>query len=244
MIAVHLVSARRGYGRQRAHRAPLSEVLHHARQASWALFLPVLILGGLRGGAFTPTEAGAVAAAYAVFVGTLVYREISVRDLGPIVAESLAATAVVMLIIGAASALMWALTWERVPLMMTQALFSLSSNPYVLLFLVNVLLLILGCLMEGTALLIILTPILVPVFTKLGVDPVHLGLVVVLNLTIGAVTPPVGTILYTVCAILNLTVEELTRELGPFLLALVIVLFVVTYVPITVLWLPNLMMGK
>jgi TRAP-type C4-dicarboxylate transport system permease large subunit len=109
---------------------------------------------------------------------------------------------------------------------------------------VNVLLLILGCFMEGTALLIILTPILAPVFTKLGVDPVHLGLVIVLNLTIGAVTPPVGTILYTVCAILNLTVEELTRELGPFLLALVVVLFVVTYVPPTVLWLPNLIMGK
>jgi TRAP-type C4-dicarboxylate transport system permease large subunit len=127
---------------------------------------------------------------------------------------------------------------------MTQALFAVSDSPYVLLFLVNVLLLILGCLMEGTALLIILTPILAPVFTKLGVDPVHLGLVVVLNLTIGAVTPPVGTILYTVCAILNLTVEELTRELGPFLLALVVVLFVVTYVPTTVLWLPNLVMGK
>jgi tripartite ATP-independent transporter DctM subunit len=244
MIAVHYVSVRRGYGRQRAHRAPLREVLHHARQASWALFLPVLILGGLRGGAFTPTEAGAVAAVYAVIVGAFVYREISLADLRPIVAESLAATAVVMLIIGAASALMWALTWERVPLLMTQTLFSVSNNPYVLLLLVNVLLLILGCFMEGTALLIILTPILVPVFTKLGVDPVHLGLVVVLNLTIGAVTPPVGTILYTVCAILNLTVEELTRELGPFLLALIIVLFVVTYVPPTVIWLPNLMMGK
>lgn len=244
MIAVHYVSVRRGYGRQRTRRAPLSEVLYHARQASWALFLPVLILGGLRGGAFTPTEAGAVAAMYAVLVGAFIYREISLADLRPIVAESLAATAVVMLIIGAASALMWALTWERVPLLMTQALFSVSSNPYVLLFLVNVLLLILGCLMEGTALLIILTPILAPVFTRLGVDPVHLGLVVVLNLTIGAVTPPVGTILYTVCAILNLTVEELTRELGPFLLALVVVLFVVTYVPPTVVWLPNLVMGK
>ena len=244
MIAVHYVSVRRGYGRQRTRRAPLSEVLYHARQASWALFLPVLILGGLRGGAFTPTEAGAVAAMYAVLVGAFIYREISLADLRPIVAESLAATAVVMLIIGAASALMWALTWERVPLLMTQALFSVSSNPYVLLFLVNVLLLILGCLMEGTALLIILTPILAPVFTRLGVDPVHLGLVVVLNLTIGAVTPPVGTILYTVCAILNLTVEELTRELGPFLLALVVVLFVVTYVPPTVIWLPNLVMGK
>jgi tripartite ATP-independent transporter DctM subunit len=219
-------------------------VLHLARQAAWALFLPVLILGGLRGGAFTPTEAGAVAAAYAVLVGTLVYREVSLRDLGPIVAESLAATAVVMLILGAANALMWALTWERIPVMMAQALFAVSSNPYVLLLLGNVLLLFLGCVMEGTALLIILTPILAPVFFKLGVDPVHFGLVLVLNLTIGAVTPPVGTILYTVCAIVGVSVEQMTRELGPFLLALVVVLLVVTYVPITVLWLPNLMMGK
>jgi TRAP-type C4-dicarboxylate transport system permease large subunit len=107
-----------------------------------------------------------------------------------------------------------------------------------------VLLLFLGCVMEGTALLIILTPILAPVFFKLGVDPVHFGLVVVLNLTIGAVTPPVGTILYTVCAIVGVSVEQLTRELGPFLLALIIVLFVVTYVPLTVLWLPNLLMGR
>ena len=127
---------------------------------------------------------------------------------------------------------------------MAQALFAMSNNPYVLLLLVNVLLLFLGCLMEGTALLIILTPILAPVFFKLGVDPVHFGLVIVLNLTIGAVTPPVGTILYTVCAIVGLSIEELTRELGPFLLAFILVLFVVTYVPPTVLWLPNLMMGR
>ena len=244
MIAVHIVSKRRGYGRSRAQRASIGEVLRHAREAAWALFLPILILGGLRGGAFTPTEAGAVAAAYAVFVGTLVFGELPVRELWPIVGESLAATAVVMLILGTASALMWALTWERLPVMMAQGLLSVSNNPYVLLLLVNLLLLVLGCLMEGTALLIILTPILAPVFFKLGVDPVHFGLVIVLNLTIGAVTPPVGTILYTVCAIVGLSIEELTRELGPFLLALIIVLFVVTYVPPTVLWLPNLMMGK
>jgi TRAP-type C4-dicarboxylate transport system permease large subunit len=149
-----------------------------------------------------------------------------------------------MLILGAANALMWALTWERVPVTMARALFAVSDNVYVLLLLVNALLLVLGCVMEGTALLIILTPILAPVFFKLGVDPVHFGLVVVLNLTIGAVTPPVGTILYTVCAIVGVSVEELTRELGPFLLALVVVLFVVTYLPMTVLWLPNLVMGK
>jgi tripartite ATP-independent transporter DctM subunit len=244
MIAVHIVSKRRGYGRSRTQRASIGEVLRHAREAAWALFLPVLILGGLRGGAFTPTEAGAVAAAYAVVVGTVVYRELPVRDLWPIVGESLAATAVVMLILGTASALMWALTWERLPVMLAQGLLSVSNNPYVLLLLVNLLLLVLGCLMEGTALLIILTPILAPVFFRLGVDPVHFGLVIVLNLTIGAVTPPVGTILYTVCAIVGLSIEELTRELGPFLLALIIVLLVVTYVPPTVLWLPNLMMGK
>ena len=120
-----------------------------------------------------------------------------------------------MLILGTASALMWALTWERLPVMMAQALLSVSDNPYVLLLLVNLLLLVLGCLMEGTALLIILTPILAPVFFRLGVDPVHFGLVIVLNLTIGAVTPPVGTILYTVCAIVGLSIEELTPRARP-----------------------------
>ena len=244
MIVVHIISKRRGYGRERDHRLPMREVLRHARDAAWALMLPVLIVGGLRFGAFTPTEAGAVAAVYAVAIGMFVYRELSWRDLVPIVGESLAATAVVMLILGAANALMWALTWERVPLQMAQALFALSDNPYVLLLLINALLLFLGCLMEGTALLIILTPILVPVITKLGVDPVHFGLIIVLNLTVGAVTPPVGTILYTVCAIVGVSVEEFTREVLPFLVALVAVLFVVTYVPPTVLWLPNLVMGK
>jgi tripartite ATP-independent transporter DctM subunit len=244
MVVVHIISRRRGYGRERDHRLPMREVWRHARDASWALFLPVLILGGLRGGAFTPTEAGAVAAVYAVVVGMFVYRELTVRTLLPIIGESLAATAVVMLILGAANALMWALTWERVPVRMAQVLFSLSDNPYVLLLLINILLLFLGCVMEGTALLIILTPILVPVILKLGVDPVHFGLVIVINLTIGAVTPPVGTILYTVCAIVGVTVEEFTRELWPFLMALVAVLLLVTYVPSTVLWLPNLVMGK
>jgi tripartite ATP-independent transporter DctM subunit len=243
MVVVHVVSKRRGYGRQRSRRAPLGEVLRHAREAAWALFLPILILGGLRGGAFTPTEAGAVAAAYSVAVGTLVYRELSLRELWPIVGESVAATAVVMLILGTANALMWALTWERIPMLLAQALFALSDNWVVVLLLLNVLLMVLGCVMEGTALLIILTPILVPVITKLGVDPVHFGLIIVMNLTIGAVTPPVGTILYTVCAIVGVTVEEFTRELGPFLLALVAALAVVTYLPWTVLWLPGLLMG-
>jgi len=244
MSVVHIISKRRGYGRERTRRAPFRELLRHARAAAWALFLPALILGGLRFGAFTPTEAGAVAAAYAVFVGVFVYREIRWRHLGPIISESLAATAVVMLILGAANALMWVLTWERVPVKMAQTLFAVSDNPYVLLLLINVLLLFLGCVMEGTALLIIVTPILVPVITKLGVDPVHFGLIVVLNLTIGAVTPPVGTILYTVCSIVGLTIEEFTREILPFLVALVAVLLVVTYVPPVVLWLPNLVMGK
>ncbi|MFB3817591.1 MAG: TRAP transporter large permease [Candidatus Methylomirabilales bacterium] len=244
MVVVHIVSRQRGYGRQRTHRLPFRDVVQHARRAAWALLLPVFILVGLRFGAFTPTEAGAVAAAYAVFVGMLVYRELHWRDLGPIVVESLAATAVVMLILATANGLMWALTWERVPMKMAQALFSLSQNPYVVLLLLNLLLLLLGCVMEGTALLIILTPILVPVITKLGIDPVHFGLVFVLNLTIGAVTPPVGTILYTVCSIVGVSVEDFTRELWPFLAALVAVLFLVTYVPATVLWLPNLVMGK
>jgi tripartite ATP-independent transporter DctM subunit len=244
MVVVHVVSRRRGYGRVRERRLPWWVVLRHVRDAAWALLLPVLIVAGLRFGAFTPTEAGAVAAVYAVAVGMLVYRELRWRHLGPILAESLAATAVVMLILGAANALMWVLTWERVPVRIAQALFALSDNPYVLLVLLNVLLLVLGCVMEGTALLIILTPILVPVMTKLGVDPVHFGLVVVLNLTIGAVTPPVGTILYTVCSIVGVSVEEFTRELLPFLGALVAVLGLVTYVPPVVLWLPDLVMGR
>ena len=148
-----------------------------------------------------------------------------------------------MLILGAATGLSYVITWERIPQMIVEYLTTLSDNPYLILLILNVALLIMGTMIEGTSLLIILTPILMPLLLKLGVNPVHFGIVMVVNLTIGAVTPPVGTILYTVCSITGTPVGEFTKEVIPFVGALILVLLLITYVPWIVLFLPNIIMG-
>jgi len=153
------------------------------------------------------------------------------------------ATSTVMLIICAATAFGFYMSWERIPPQVATSLVQATQNPYVLLLLINLMLIVVGMLVEGTAALIILTPILVPVVVKLGIDPVHFGLVMVVNLTIGGVTPPVGTLMYTTCTILRVPMDRFTVEALPLLGALFFVLFLITYVPWLVLVLPNLMMG-
>jgi len=160
-----------------------------------------------------------------------------------VLVEATLSSGVIMLILGAANGLSFVITWERFPQMIFEYLITLSDNPYLILMILNVTLLIMGTMMEGTSLLIILTPILMPLLHKIGVDPVQFGLVMVVNLTIGGVTPPVGTILYTVCSITGTHVGEFTREVLPFVGALVLVLLLITYVPWLVLFLPNLIMG-
>jgi tripartite ATP-independent transporter DctM subunit len=153
------------------------------------------------------------------------------------------ATSTVMLIICAATAFGFYMSWERIPPQVATSLVQATQNPYVLLLLINLMLIVVGMLVEGTAALIILTPILVPVVVKLGIDPVHFGLVMVVNLTIGGVTPPVGTLMYTTCTILRVPMDRFAVEALPLLGALFFVLFLITYVPWLVLVLPNLMMG-
>jgi tripartite ATP-independent transporter DctM subunit len=243
MMVVNRVSYGRDYGRLRERRLPLREVLVHFKDAIWALMMPVLLIIGLRAGVFTPTELGAVAALYALLVGTVIYREIPLRELPDVFVEAVLSTAIVMLILGAASSLTFVFTWERVPHQLVEGLLGFSQNPYWVLLLLNVVMLAMGTVLEGTALLVILTPMLVPVIRQLGIDPVHFGVVMIINLTIGAITPPVGTILYTVCSITGCKVGEFTREIVPFFLALVAVLLLLSFVPQVVLFLPNLIMG-
>jgi len=190
---------------------------------------------------FTPTELGALAAAYALFVGVIVYHEITIRQIPAILREAVLTTAVVMLIVGAASAFGAVITLERVPQLVVDSLLTLSDNPIVLLLIINAALLLIGTMLEGTSVLVILTPILAPVGLELGVDPVQFGVVIVLNLTIGAITPPVGTVLYTVCSITGSTVGGYTREIWPLLLAVIAVLLLITYIPILTLALPSLL---
>ena len=195
---------------------------------------------GIRYGIFTPTEAGALAAVYAIFIGTVWHRELKVAHIFPILVESVLAVSVVMLIICCATAFGYYMTWERIPPRIAVWIVSMTQDKYVLLFLINLLLLIVGMLIEGTAALILLTPILVPVALKIGVDPVQFGLIMVLNLTIGGVTPPVGTLMFTTCSILRVPLQDFTREALPFIAAMFMVLLLVTYIPALSLWLPNL----
>lgn len=243
MIAVRIVAGKRGYGAERERIVPLPELWRRGRRAIWALLMPVLLIVGLRIGVFTPTELGAIAAAYALFVSVVVYREIPLRDIPIVFREAALTSAVVMLIVGAAAAFGGVVTLERVPQALVDALLLVSDNPLVLLLVINLGLLLLGTVMEGTSVLVILTPILAPIGVTLGVDPVQMGVVVVLNLTIGALTPPVGTVLYTVCSITGSTVRNYTKEVWPFLVALIAVLLLITYVPAFTLTLPGLVYG-
>lgn len=243
MIVVSVVSRKRGYGSTRQTRMPLREVIVYAKQSGWALLMPVLLIGGLRMGVFTPTELGAVAALYALFVGVVIYKEIKISEISSVLVEASLSTAVIMLILASASALSYVITWEDVPQTVITTLLGISQNPYVILIIINIALLVMGTIFEATSLLIILTPILAPMMQQLGVDLVHFGIVLVINLCVGAITPPVGTVLYTVCSCTGSTVADFTRNLIPFFIALLFVIILVTYVPAIVLFLPNLIMG-
>lgn len=240
MVVVTIVSKKKGYLPVRDKMASPGEIWREFLKSIWALFMPLGLIMGLRVGIFTASEAGAVCVAYTLFVGFFVYKELKVEMLPQIIKESIYSTCSVMLIIVSASAFSYYMSWERIPQMVTEMLTSVTTNPYVFLLIVNVFLLVLGMFLEGTASLIILTPLILPVATSLGIDPVHLGIVMVVNITIGGMTPPFGTLIFVVCSTLKLKVTEFVKESIPFLAALIGVLLLITYVPGLVTFLPNL----
>jgi tripartite ATP-independent transporter DctM subunit len=206
-----------------------------------ALLMPIIILGGILGGIFTATEAAAVAVAYAVVVGLVVTKELKWRDIPPALVRSAVATSVVFMLIACSNAVSWLLTTQQVPAMVAQFLRANASSPWVFLLIVNIFLLIVGCLMDLSAAVIMLVPILAPIAVSYAVDPLHFGFIVVLNLTIGLLTPPVGAILFVVCGITKMPLERLVRAIWPYLVWQLAVLFLVTYVPWFCMWLPRLL---
>lgn len=202
------------------------------------LGMPFIILGGIFGGIFTPTEAAAVACLYAFVVGKFVYREFNWSDVPRILMESARTTGAALMIVAIAAPLGWILTRERVPAMVAEALLSVSDNPHVILLLIMLLLLVVGTFMEMLAALIILVPILLPVVVALGVDPVHFGVIVSINLTIGMITPPVGICLFIGSTIARLPMERVALATLPFLVVTIGILLLLTYVPQLVMWLP------
>jgi tripartite ATP-independent transporter DctM subunit len=238
---VKIVAGRRGYAPSRALRASAGEILVVTRDAAWSLVIPIWIIVGIRYGAFTPTEAGAVAAVYAIVVSSFVYRELTLEKLGQALLETVLLTSIVMMIIAAANSLGFYLAWEQIPNRAAEAVLGISGNPYLFLLVFNILVLVLGMFMDGAMILVLLTPLLVPIIHAYGIDPVHFGVVFMLNLEIGAVTPPVGIVMYTATSISGVSIESYTREALPMFAALVSVLLLITYVPALVVWLPNLL---
>ena len=239
ILLCYLLARWRGYPRR--ERVSWSERMKALYDASWALLTPVIVLGGIVFGVVTVTEAATLACVYALVVGMLVYREVCIRDLPEIFYQAGITSGVIMILLAAAGIFAWLLAESQINYVLSEFLFSLSDNPIVILLLVNVLLLLVGCLLEPMPALIIFVPALIPLGQKLGIDPIHFGTVIVLNLMIGMLTPPVGFLLFVVAAIGKLQMAPLVREVLPFLLLALAVLAVATFVPAFTTWIPSLM---
>jgi C4-dicarboxylate transporter, DctM subunit len=224
----------------RQPRATLAEALKAGRDSLWGLLLVVIILGGIYGGVFTPTEAAAVAAVYAFVVAVFVYRDLSMKDVPKVLLESGKVTVMLMFIVANALLFAHVLTTERIPQTIAETIVGWGMPAWQFLIVVNILLLIAGMFMEPTGIVLILAPILFPIAQRLGIDPVHLGIIMVVNLEIGMVTPPIGLNLFVTTGITNMSIMQVARAALPWTTVLLVFLIIITYVPIITLALPNL----
>jgi C4-dicarboxylate transporter, DctM subunit len=225
----------------REPRATMKEVLTAGRESVWGLLLLLIILGGIYGGIFTPTEAAAVAAIYAFVIAVFVYRDIGMRHVPKVLVDAGRVTVMLMFIIANALLFAHVLTTERIPQVITEQIVAMGMTQWQFLIVVNVLLLIAGNFMEPTGIILIMAPILFPIATELGIDPVHLGVIMTVNMEIGMVTPPVGLNLFVTSGITGMSVVQVVKAALPWLSVLFVFLIVVTYVPQITLWLPNLL---
>ena len=240
MITVNIISKRRGYLPTREKMSPLRDILIQLRESIWALLLPFGIILGIRFGIFTPTEAGAIAVLFCTVVGVFFYKKLKWKHFPIIIRNTVYSTSSVVLIIIAASVFGQYMSWERIPHQLTSSLMNFSGSPWLMLMIINVMLLFLGMFLEGGAVLIIVAPLLVPVMRTIGIDLVHFGLIIIVNIMIGGITPPFGSMMFTTCSITKVPVGEFMKEVWPFIIALIIVLLIVTYIPSIVLFIPNL----
>ncbi|WP_028307783.1 TRAP transporter large permease [Desulfitibacter alkalitolerans] len=204
-----------------------------------AVLMPVIILGGIYSGTFTPTEAAAVAVAYALIVGIFIYRELKIKHLLSLFADAALTTATIMIIIAAAGLFSWFLTINMVPQKLASAIVSFTDSPIVYLLIVNLLLLVVGMFFEASAAILVLAPILFPIALKFGIEPIHFGMVMVANLALGMITPPVGVNLFISCKIANISLEEITIGMIPYLVLTITFVLIITYIPGLSLWLPS-----
>jgi len=241
MAVAAVISNIRDYKGSRSKLATIREILRNLKQSIWALFVPFGLIMGLRFGMFTATEGGAICAIYALIIGVFIYKEISLKDIIPIIEETIQSTAAIMFLLAAAQALGRYLTWESLPQLISNALTSTFTTPWTYLLAVNILLLIIGCFFDGGAAMVLTAPLLAPAAAALGIDLIQFGIVMSINLTIGGVTPPFGTLMFVTCQITETKMEDFVKAVVPFLIVEIVVLFLCTYIPQTVLWLPNVL---
>ena len=237
MVVAVIWAKKKGYKTQ--ERSSLKEVFSTFIKAIPSLFLLIVVIGGIVAGIFTATEASAIAVLYTLLLAFW-YKEISYNDIPKILLESVGTTAIVMLLIGASMSMSWIMSYENIPQDLSDALLGISDNKIIILLIINLLLLFVGIFMDMTPAILIFTPIFLPIVTKLGIDPVHFGIMMILNLSIGLCTPPVGSVLFVGVGIANTTIEKVIKPLLPLYVAMIIALFIITYFPELSMWLPKL----
>lgn len=237
MIVASIWAKKKNY--KLGERSSLGQVLSTFLRALPSIFLLVVVIGGIVTGIFTATEASAIAVLYTLILGYL-YKEINLKNLPNIFLESVETTAVVMLLIGASMSMSWVMSYENIPQEISNILLSISDNKYIILLIINIILLIVGIFMDMTPAILIFTPIFLPVITKLGMDPIQFGIIMVLNLCIGLCTPPVGSVLFVGLGVAQTTIQKVLKPLFPLFFAMVLALFLVTYIPQLSLWLPKI----
>ncbi|MCB0752570.1 MAG: TRAP transporter large permease, partial [Ignavibacteriae bacterium] len=216
-----------------------SEAVKKFFDAIPSLLLIVIVIGGIVAGYFTATEASAIAVLYAFILSVFIYGEIKVKDLPEILLQSASTTAIVMLLVGTSMAMSWVMAYENIPQNVAQALLALSENKIIILIIINLILLFIGTFMDMTPAVLIFTPIFLPVVTQLGVNPIHFGIMMVMNLSVGLCTPPVGSVLFVGCSVADLPITKVIKPLIPMFIAMIIALLLVTYIPELSLYVPQ-----
>ena len=239
LIPAYYIAVKKNY--PVGERVPLKKAMRTVKESILGLLTIVIIIGGVLSGVFTATESSAIAVVYAFLIAYFYYREMKLKDFWRIVIRSVRTIAAVMFLIASASAFGWFLAYLKIPDAIASAVLSVSSNKYVILLLINVILLLLGMIMDMAPLILITTPIFLPIAQKVGVDPIHFGIIMLMNLGIGLCTPPVGNTLFVGCIVGEMKMEDVVKALWPFYIAMVAVLFLVTYVPFFAMWLPSLL---
>lgn len=240
MIYSYIISIKKNYPKGGAF--SLKRLIRVSGEAVWGMFTVMIVVVGVVAGVFTATESAAIAVVWAFFVSIFIYRKMKIKDVWYVIENALNTLAIVLILIATSSAFGWLLTYLKVPVLISNAILGITTNKYLILVMMNVLMLIFGTMMDMSCIILVLTPILLPIATSVGVDPVHFGVIMIVNLGIGLIIPPVGSTLFIGAAISKIPIERLSKTLVPFYLVMLLVLLIVTYIPAFVMFLPNMIM--